>query len=222
MKWKNHFIIVGWNERTKEIIKCFKEIHKEQSIRLIDSDLSESPFSKDSNIMFVKGSAATDQTLLQANIKEADLILVTSDPSRTELNADMNTILYVVAIKGVSPDIYCIAEILTEEQIINAKRAGADEVIQSNKLISSVMQHTLFSHGVSNALLDLVHLNHGARLKLVKENGFNGHTFESASQVFLKEQKLLIGVKRDNQTKIIPKKDTILQNDDELLIISHD
>lgn len=222
VKWKNHFIIVGWNERTKEIIKCFKKVHTEQSICLIDSDLEESPFSKDSNIMFVKGSASSDQTLLQANINEADLILVTSDPTRTEVNADMNTILYIVAIKGVAPEIYCIAEILTSEQIINAKRAGASEIIQSNKLLSSVMQHTLFSHGVSNALLDLVNLNQGTYIKLVKENGFNGHTFESACQIYLKEQKILIGLRRDNQTKIIPQKDTILQNDDELLIISHD
>ena len=220
VNWKDHFIIVGWNERTKEMIKCFKEIHPNQLIVLIDSNLKENPFTKESNILFVKGNAATDEVLLKANIKEASLILITSDPTRTELNADMNTILFIVAIKGVAPDIFCIAEILTSEQIINAKRAGADGIIESNKLISSVMQHAMYSPGISNALLDLVDLHSGARIQLVKEHAFAGQTFASVSQVFLEEEKILLGIKREDRTKMLPPLDTILQNSDELLIIS--
>lgn len=220
--WKNHIIIVGWNERTKEIINCLKDIHSEQPIVLIDSNLKESPFTKEKSFIYVKGNASNDEVLLRANIKEASLILVTSDPSRTELNADMNTILFVVAIKGVAPNIFCIAEILTSEQIVNAKRAGADGIIKSNKLISSVMQHSLFSPGISNAILDLVDLHNGARFQLVKEHSFAGHTFASVSQILLEEQKILLGLKRDEQTKIIPPKETILHNADELLIISRE
>lgn len=217
--WKDHIIIVGWNERTKEIINCLKDIHSEQPIVLIDSNLKESPFTKEKNFIYVKGNASNDEVLHRANIKEASLILVTSDPSRTELNADMNTILFVVAIKGVAPNIFCIAEILTSEQIVNAKRAGADGIIKSNKLISSVMQHSLFSPGISNAILDLVDLHNGARIQLVKEHSFVGHTFASVSQILLEDQKILLGLKRDEQTKIIPPKETLLQNGDELLII---
>ncbi len=217
--WKDHIIIVGWNERTKEIINCLKDIHSEQPIVLIDSNLKESPFTKEKNFIYVKGNASNDEVLHRANIKEASLILVTSDPSRTELNADMNTILFVVAIKGVAPNIFCIAEILTSEQIVNAKRAGADGIIKSNKLISSVMQHPLFSPGISNAILDLVDLHNGARIQLVKEHSFVGHTFASVSQILLEEQKILLGLKRNEQTKIIPPKETLLQNGDELLII---
>ena len=48
VNWKDHFIIVGWNERTKEMIKCFKEnIIPNQLIVLIDSNLKENPFTKE-------------------------------------------------------------------------------------------------------------------------------------------------------------------------------
>lgn len=160
--------------------------------------------------------------MLKANIKEADLILVTSDPTRTEATADMYTILFIVAIKGIAPNVYCIAEILKTDQIINAKRAGADEVIQSNKLISSVMEHSLFSRGVSTGLLELVDSNHGARIKLVREESFIGHTFASASQLYLAEEKILIGVKRDNKMMIVPPQDMLLQTDDKYLILCKD
>lgn len=221
VRWKHHFIIIGWNERSKEIINCYREVHPDQTIVLIDSTLKESPFAKKSNIIFVKGSGASDKTLLQANIQEADLILVTADPTRTEFSADMNTILNIVAIKGVAPKIYCVAEILTDEQVINAKRAGANEVIQSNKLISSIMNHSMSSHGIADAILDIVDSYHGIELKFIKEKSLIGHTFEAAMQVYLHEQKVLIGIKRGDKIKVAPKKEAILESGDQLLIISH-
>ena len=99
---KNHFIIVGWNERTKEILRAFNAVNSDQSVVLIDSDLEVSPFSTEKNKLFVKGNASSDQTLRQANIGEARMILVTADPRKTELAADMYTILTIVAIKGVA------------------------------------------------------------------------------------------------------------------------
>jgi voltage-gated potassium channel len=217
--WKHHFIIVGWNERSREIIKSYVAVHPNHSIVLIDSTLKESPFTNGANVLFVRGSGASDSTLLKANIKEADLILLTADPTRTEYNADMHTILSIVAIKGIAPNIYCIAEILTSEQIINAKRAGADEVIQSNKLISSMMNHAMIVPGISAAILDIIDSYHGVELRFIEERSLNGHTFESALNICIKEQKIPIGVKRDKKFTIAPPKEMILVEGDQLLVI---
>ena len=52
VKWKNHMIIIGWNERTKEILQCLNKIKPDQTVVLIDSNLDENPFSKEKNILF--------------------------------------------------------------------------------------------------------------------------------------------------------------------------
>ena len=49
----NHIIIVGWNERSKEIIEKIHERRHEQSIVLIDSTLQEHPLPR-TNIHFVQ------------------------------------------------------------------------------------------------------------------------------------------------------------------------
>jgi len=219
--WKHHFIIVGWNERSREIIESYKEIHPDQSIVLIDSSLKESPFAKGTNVQFIKGRATSDTILHQANVKEASLILITANPTRTEYSSDMNTILSIVAIKGLVPDIYCVAEILTDEQVINAKRAGADEIIQSNKIVSAVMNHTMLSHGISSAILDLFDTYHGLELTFIEDQSLSGYTFESAVGIYLKEQKILLGFKRGEEINIAPTKKTVLLPSDQLLVIAH-
>lgn len=217
--WKHHFIIVGWNERSREIIQSYKKIHPNQSIVLIDSTLKESPFAKGTNVLFIKGSATSDTILHQANVKEASLILITANPTMSEYSSDMNTILSIVAIKGLSPQIYCIAEILTDEQVINAKRAGADEIIQSNKIVSAVMNHTMLSHGISDAILNLLDPYHGVELTFIEDKSLSGHTFESAVNICLEEQKILLGFKRGEKTEIAPAKETVLLPSDQLLVI---
>jgi voltage-gated potassium channel len=74
-------------------------------------------------------------------------VLITADQNKDELHADMNTVLTLLAIKGLNPDVHCVVEILTAEQLANAKRAGADEIIQSNVITSSVMMNCLDSEG---------------------------------------------------------------------------
>ena len=67
---KGHYIIVGWNERSKEIIEEIHERKHELNIVLIDSTLKEHPLPR-TNIHFVQGRATVDSVLLKANVKEA-------------------------------------------------------------------------------------------------------------------------------------------------------
>lgn len=220
--WKDHIIIVGWNERTKGIIQNIRKFRKNQPVVLIDSSLEESPDPQDIRLMFVKGHAFSDETLLQAHIKEAKMIIVTADPTRSEFHADMNTVLIIVAVKGLAPNVHCIAEILTKEQMLNAKRAGADEIIQSNKLISSVMNHTMLSPHVSTALLHMVDSQIGVQIKFLDRKNLSGRTFASAAENCLKNGSILIGFQRNNETFIAPDREEVLQESDKLLIIHHE
>ncbi|MCU9612759.1 NAD-binding protein [Caldibacillus lycopersici] len=217
----DHIVIIGWNERSKEIITSYLQLKSDLPIVLIDYSLQESPFSAEKNIFFIKGNAFSDDILKKANIKNAELVVVTADATKNEIDADMYTILTIVAIKGFAPKVYCVAEILTEEQIVNAKRAGANEIIPSNKLASSIMLQTMVTHGVSNALLDFMSLLKGVKVRFLQNPSFTNHTFESVSIILLKENKVLLGVNRDGKTHIGPPPSWIILATDQLLIIDH-
>ena len=80
-------------------------------------------------------------------------MIITADTNSGELQADMNSILTLLTVKGLNPDVETIVEILTNEQMANAKRAGADEIIQTNILTSFVMHQSITSQDMVTSFL---------------------------------------------------------------------
>ncbi|MHC0038408.1 ion channel [Pseudoneobacillus sp. C159] len=132
---EGHLVIIGWNERAKEITHSVSEYDHYKNIVLIDESLKENPL-PGKPIHFIQGRPSNDEVLLKANLQSASKIIITADQNKDEYQADMNSILALIAIKGLCPGITCIIEILTTEQIKNAKRAGADIIIETNQIVS--------------------------------------------------------------------------------------
>lgn len=218
---KNHVILVGWNERVRETITQLTGAKKEYPIVLIDESLSENPLPL-KNVTFIKGNPSHDETLLRANITKAEMVIISADQSKNEVHADMATILALVTAKGLNPDLYTIVEILTKKQIINAKRAGADEVIETNTLSSFVMTNSILSHGVSETLL--VMLNHLAGNKIehipVTEEDTTEEYIVILNKLF-NQNILLLGIKRGDESFINPPPAFKISKNDELLVIRH-
>jgi voltage-gated potassium channel len=136
---EGHTIIIGWNERTKKIILELLNQDKNQTIVLVDSSLDMNPYSE-KNIHFIKGEPYDDSTLRLADVGKAKKVIITADHNLlNELQADMISILILLAINGLNSNIYITVEILTPEQIINAKRAGADKIIETSSIISDAL-----------------------------------------------------------------------------------
>jgi voltage-gated potassium channel len=140
---KGHIIVVGWNERVRTILSHYASEHMTEDIILIDDSLIEKPLISP-RLYFIKGNPTHASTLRRANIAGASKILITADQFKNEEYADMQTILTLVAIRGMNTSLYTIAEILTSEQKINAQNAGANEIICTNQLTGEKMYEHLF------------------------------------------------------------------------------
>lgn len=215
-KGKGHIIIIGWNERSRELIQKLTSKATPEQIVLIDETLEKNPAPK--WIHFIQGKSHVDETILKSDINGADKVLITADRGNDELQADMNSILTLLTIKGLSPNVKCIVEILTAEQVINALRAGADEVIQSNKLTSVFMVNSLHSNG-DGLLSEFVHQLQEGRFSSIKvsENEI-GKPFLEICQEYLNKGKILIGIKRGEETFLNPSHSIELEINDRLLI----
>lgn len=213
---KGHYIIVGWNERSKEIIEEIHERKHEINIVLIDSTLKEHPLPR-TNIYFVHGHATIDSVLLRANVKEAALVLITTDYHQSEYQTDMFSILTLLAVKGLNPNVYCIVEILTKEQKENAKRAGADRLVETNKFASEYMLHFLLSGQTVKFEEEWMDF-HIAKLDMKHE--WVKYTFQELSGVLLEQEILLIGIVREGEKRFKPPAKTKIHIHDSLLIIA--
>ncbi|MBC6973715.1 potassium channel protein [Bacillus sp. Xin] len=216
-----HMIIVGWNERAKHVVSQMHILQPNLDIVLIDETLSllPRPFH---HLTFIKGCPHHDQTLLKANIKTAHTILITADKEKNESLADTQSILNILTAKGLNPTIHCIAELLTSDQIQNATRAGATEIIEGNKLTSYVFTASLLFPSISGVLFTLYNEISESKLQLMAApSSYIGKTFEVCSSLLLKQDTLLLGIQRDEQYHINPVHSFITIESDVFIIIKH-
>ncbi|KGX86734.1 potassium channel family protein [Pontibacillus litoralis] len=219
-KGEQHIIFIGWNERTKQLVEMVQQFAPKEHVVLIDHTLRAIPY-KQWPIHFIQGNGSEDDTLMKANIAKARAAIITSDPSMEERQADQSSILDTVAIRGLNPNIFIITEILTKEQIANAKRAGADTVIRSNDFMSTLFFHALYRKGQTDPFYTLVGQLSSQQYKQVEvPHHLVGETFLTCSLEFLKQEDLLLGLIKEGELHINPPTQTILTNADDLIVLS--
>ncbi|MBS4190746.1 potassium channel protein [Bacillus sp. FJAT-49705] len=220
-KGKKHIIVIGWNERSREILQTLGNHNKDQSFTLIDETLKLNPLPH-MNVHFIKGCSNLDHVLIKANVFDASKVIITADPNKGERQADMGSILTLLAVKGLNRDVQCIVEILTSDQVANAKRAGADEIVQTNILTSFVMINSISSHELVTSLLDL--LNQLDKRKLTFKpatSEITNMTYLELSQLLIKDSVLLLGIKRGEKTLLNPPHPFKIIPQDQLIMIKN-
>ncbi|WP_156288540.1 potassium channel family protein [Oceanobacillus salinisoli] len=215
-KGHHHLIFIGWNERTRQLVKTISDKFPEIEIVLIDRT-KRHIFYNEYPVHFIHGDATEDHVLEMANIQQGSRVLITADDSKNERQADNWTILATLAIRGNNKDIPIIAEILSKVQIENALRAGATTIIRSNDFMSLLFFHELSHKKTATPFEDIIHIlsqKQFSHEECPKE--LMGLSFIEASQILLKQGHLLLGVIRDNTYQIHPSPDFVLKEKDVL------
>lgn len=138
---KNHIVFIGWNERTKLLCQFFHN----DTLLLIDETVQVQPMSLPS-FYFLKGTPYFDETLQKATIQQAKAVFITADQYKPEKDADNQTILTILAVRGFSSTLPIFAEILTADQQNNAIRAGATQILSSNETIASTFSDSFLKY----------------------------------------------------------------------------
>lgn len=218
-KGSGHIVIIGWNERSKGIIHALCQQNTLISIALIDESLEKNPLSN-KNVHFIKGRPNQDEVLLKAGITKASKVIITADQDKGELQADMHSIITLLAVKGLNSFVPCIVEILTHEQIENAKRAGADEIIETNVITSFIMLQSISSHDMVTSFLDL--LNQMSDRKLVYQDVMTEEIEKDYTTIGIERLKngmVLLGIKRGGATILNPPRPFSIEKNDQLILI---
>ncbi|WP_409302432.1 potassium channel family protein [Peribacillus sp. SCS-155] len=210
---KGHVIVIGWNERSRKIIVELLQLYPEQHIVLIDESLEGHPLPI-FNVHFIKGKAHTDSILLKANVKDADKVMITADHRQDEHQTDMFSILTLLAVKGLNSSVFCLVEILTNDQTSNAYRAGADGIIQTNTIASQMMVRSLCEKRMFDLQAQYVQI-YSSELAAHLEN----QTFGDLCRLFLTADKILVGIMRDGSLQVKPPADSVIKSMDKLVFV---
>ena len=163
---RGHFIICGWKPDMDEMLREILEANPEllpQDIVLVNTADEETVYPILSNsdfrgINFVNGDFSEEDTLLRANLREAEKILVLSDYSKpySSMEMDSRNVLAVLNIKKLNRTIYVAAELIDDKFRKHLENEHCDEIILSKtyerRLIVSASSGTGVSHVMDNIL----------------------------------------------------------------------
>ncbi|OIJ22253.1 hypothetical protein BKP45_06305 [Anaerobacillus alkalidiazotrophicus] len=218
-KKDNHYVVVGWNERAKNVIFHLQQLNPRQEIVLIDQTMKQCPL-KSNMIHFIRGNPLEDATLKRANIQKAHTVVITSNLHGQEAESDAKSIITLLAIKGINPGIYSIVEILTPNQKNNCIRAGADEIIETSLLSSLAMVNSTLYHGITKVIHQILdHQNEHMMLYEKIENNMVGKNYQECISQYENQGKLIIGIYRKNEVLLQPKPSFTIQNGDQFIVI---
>lgn len=210
-----HMILIGWNEKANKLMRTLQSADASKTIVLIDETLREGPLME--NIHFIRGHAADDAVLKKANIEEAEIVFITADQHKNEADADMQSILTLLAVKGLNPSVYCVVEIVTEKQRKNAERAGANQIISTAELLKTAMlQHFLIKSQLPEPIFQEADIHLKIHAIPVPER-MAGNTFKEVVHHFMKDDIFIVGVQQKDGPILPPSFSYTVKKSDKLL-----
>lgn len=165
-KISQHFIICGWKPGFDRILDGILVSNPDiplDNIVLINTAASEhmdniKTEARFRGINYLYGDYTDESTLMRANVKAAERVLILADYSQnfSPLEIDSRTVLAVLTIEGLNRRIYTAAELIDSKFERHLEVAHCDEIILTSDYERSLLVSASSGIGLSHVLKDLI------------------------------------------------------------------
>ena len=161
--YQDHIVVCGWNSTARELIEELRG--DEFGARVVVLHESErSPAGE--GVYFVRGDTTSTDDLQRAGIPDAAAAIIC--PSDGTNEADMRSILTVLAIENIAPCVRTVVEVNNPRHVDHVRRAHADEILVTSRLASRLLARTALYPGLASLVSDIVSGGAGAELYRVQ------------------------------------------------------
>jgi voltage-gated potassium channel len=215
--FRDHIVICGWNPTAREAVDELRSDTYRRKIVLIH-DAERNPAEK--LVYYVRGDPSNGDDLMRADINVAEAALVFPNSSSDE--SDMKSILTVMAIETIAPEVRTVVEVNNPRHVEHFKRAHADEIVVTPRLASHLLARAALYPGLSTLITDMVSGGAGSELYRVKiPEDYHGLPIDEVSKRFRDDHHAtLLAVNRLGATVINPAQDFALMSTDEALVVA--
>lgn len=215
--YRDHIVVCGWNSTARDLIAELRGDDYQQKVVVI-ADLDKNPAG--SGVYFVRGDAADAEDLERAGIREASAALVfPADPSDA---ADMRSILIVMAIEHIAPDVRTVAEVNNPKHEPHFRRAEVDELLVTSKVASHLLARSALYPGLSGIVTDIVSGGEGSELYRIQlPDDYIGLSIDAVSARLRADHRAtLLSVNRYGQAFVNPPVDFVLEPGDDAVVVA--
>ena len=174
-----------------------------------------------SGVYFVRGDATNAEDLERAGIQDASAALVFPVDGSDE--ADMHSILALMAIESVAPQVRTVAEVNNPRHEPHFLRADVDELLVTSKVASRLLARSALYPGLSGDH----HRHRVGRARVPSSTGSPSRTSTSGSRstavaLLLRQdhKATLLSVNRGGHAFVNPGTDFVLQAGDDAIVVA--
>jgi voltage-gated potassium channel len=215
--YRDHIVVCGWNSTARDLIlEMQKDEYGTKVVLLHESERSPAP----DNVYFVRGGTSNESDLRRAGI-EAAVAAVICPVDGTD-QADMSSILTVLAIESIAPDVRTVVEVNNPDHVAHFRRANVNEILVTSKLASHLLARSAMYPGLSELVTDIVSGGEGSELYRVGlPEDCAGLTVDAlATKLRAEHRATLIAVTRNGVTRSNPEAGFRLEPDDDLVVVA--
>lgn len=217
---QDHVVICGWNETGRLLVKDLIESPQDPDIIVLLGD-SEHGRIIDPNVRYLEEDPTTASGLDRALTKKARVVVVLAQDDLPPQDADARTILNILAVEQLNPQIHTVAELHNDENIFHARNAGCDEVLISGAYMGTVISQSVQNPGVSDVYNHLFTPGEGGQFnERTIEPSWVGMRFSEIAAACQKaELGVLLGFARERERFLVPMDDPKLKSGDRLILV---
>jgi voltage-gated potassium channel len=148
-------------------------------------------------VVFLRGDIIDPMAIQRANVARAARVLVLADESlaRSDQEKDARTVMAVMTLKNLAPEVYTCAEVIDSKYDEHLKLAKCDEVILSREYSRFLLVSATVSEGISRVLHEMLDLSDLKGLQTTEIPGeFVGRPFADLRVHMQGRGRLLLGI----------------------------
>lgn len=215
--YHGHIVVCGWNSTARDLVaELGSDEYGARIVLLHDSERNPAGDS----VYFVRGDTTNEDDLKRAGIEHAvSAIICPADPTN---EADMSSILTVLAIEALAPDVRTVVEVNNPDHVPHFQRASVDEVMVTSKLAAHLLARTAMYPGLSGLVVDIVSGGEGSELYgVVIPDDFVGMTIDDVAARLRKDHRAtLLAVTRDGVTHPNPEEGFCMEPGDGMIVVA--
>jgi voltage-gated potassium channel len=215
--YRDHIVVCGWNSTARDLVaELTGDDYQRKIVVLHDSE--KNPAGQ--GVYFVHGDVTDVVDLDRAGIRLAEAAVVC--PASASNEADMRSILTVMAIESVAPHVRTVVEVNNPAHVDHFKRAHADEIMVTSRLASRLLARSSLYPGLAEIVTDIVSGGEGSELyRVTLPDDYVGLTVDELSAHLRHEhQATLLAIGRDGQAYVNPATDFRLQRGDDAVVVA--
>jgi voltage-gated potassium channel len=214
---QDHIIVCGWNSTARDLIDELRGDDYKQKVVVL-ADLDKNPAG--SGVYFVRGDASDASDLERAGIADASAALVF--PADGSDESDMHSILTIMAIKAVAPNVRTVAEVNNPRHEPHFQRADVDELLVTSKVASHLLARSALYPGLSAIVTDIVSGGEGSELyRITLPDEYVGLSIDAvAAHLRSDHEATLLSVNRGGRAFVNPPSDFVLEPGDDAIVVA--